>query len=287
MAGTRVSERVDRQRGPASGAAYFGQETKALRESMGLPQGQFAEQLHYQQAQVSKVENGIVLASEAFAEAMDRVAGTPGVYARLRAKLSKQGHPEWFIPYVELEKTAAKVEDYSNAFVMGVLQTADYAEAVFHAAHPRETSAQIKQRVELRMRRREILERDAPPLLWVILYESVLRTVVGSRAVMVEQLEHLLTLAAGPHVSLQVLPFAVGAPASGVPFILLTQADRTRVLYSETTGHGHVNDSATAVREWTDTYERLRASAESEAGSLRLVHSIMEEHAHEQHVRPA
>ncbi|WP_129840960.1 helix-turn-helix transcriptional regulator [Streptomyces sp. RFCAC02] len=278
-----MSEAADQVREPANGAAYFGEEAKALRDALGLSQGAFAEKLHYQQAQISKVENGTVLASEAFAMAMDRVAGTPGVYLRLRNKLSKQGHPEWFVPYIELEKSAAKVEDYSNAFVMGVLQTAEYAEAVYRAAHPRETDAQIMRRVELRLRRHEILEREVPPLLWVILHEAVLRTVVGSSAVMVGQLDRLLGLAASPHVTLQVLRFKAGAPASGLPFTLLTQADGTTVLYSETTGHGHVNDSATAVRDWTAMYERLRASAESEARSLRLIHSIMEEHANEQH----
>lgn len=282
-----MSDKAGQERSHANGAAYFGHETRTLRESLTLSQEQFAEQLHYQQAQVSKVENGVVLASAAFAEAMDRVAGTPGVYGRLRAKLSKQGHPEWFIPYIELERTAAKIEDYSNTFVMGALQTAEYAEAVYRAANPRETDAQIKNRVEVRLRRREVLERKDPPVLWVILRESVLRTVVGSRAVMVEQLEYLLTMAASPHVSLQVLQFTAGAPASALSFNLLTQADGAAVLYSETTGHGHVNDSATAVREWTDTYDRLRASAESENRSLRLIHSIMEEHANEQHAKPA
>ncbi|WP_055497623.1 helix-turn-helix domain-containing protein [Streptomyces albus] len=281
-----MSGRADQTREPSNGAAYFGEEVKALREALGLSQGKFADRLHYQQAQVSKVENGTVLASEAFAEAMDRVAGTPGTYARLRAKLSKQGHPEWFIPYVELEKTAAKVEDYSNAFVVGALQTAEYAEAVFRAAHPRETDAQIKHRVELRLRRHEVLDHVSPPLLWVILHEAVLRVVVGSSAVMAGQLEHLLRMAADPHVCLQVLQFTAGAPASGLPFTLLMQADGTTVLYSETTGQGHVNDSTTAVRGWTATYERLRAAAESEARSLRLIHSIMEEHANEKHTGP-
>ncbi|MDT0492538.1 helix-turn-helix transcriptional regulator [Streptomyces griseus] len=60
---------------------------------MELSQPAFAEKLRYKQPQLSKVESGAVLASEGFAEALDRVAGTPGVYGRLRAKLSKQGHP--------------------------------------------------------------------------------------------------------------------------------------------------------------------------------------------------
>ncbi|WP_241989729.1 MULTISPECIES: helix-turn-helix domain-containing protein [unclassified Streptomyces] len=282
-----MSEPVDQDCEPANGAAFFGEEVRALREALSLSQTGLADRLHYQQAQVSKVENGVMLASEAFAQAMDRVAGTPGTYKRLRAKLSKLGHPEWFIPYIQLEKTAAKVEDYSNAFIMGALQTPEYAEAVYRAGHPRETDAQIKHRVEIRLRRQEILERENPPLLWVILHESALRTVVGSSTVMAGQLAHLIEMAAEPHISLQVLPFTAGAPASGLPFTMLTQADGATVLYSETTGQGRVNDSTAAVQEWTATYEQLRASAESEARSLRLIHSIMEDHANEQHPGPA
>lgn len=82
-----MSEGAEQAREPANGAVYFGEETKTLREALGLSHGKFADQLHYQQAQVGKVGNGIALASEAFAEAMDRVAGTPEVYARLRAKM--------------------------------------------------------------------------------------------------------------------------------------------------------------------------------------------------------
>ncbi|MFZ4238966.1 helix-turn-helix domain-containing protein [Streptomyces murinus] len=86
-----MSEGADQEHGPKNGAAYFGTEVKALRDSLGLSQDVFADKLHYNQGQVSKVENGGVMASEAFAVAMDRVAGTPGVYQRLRNRLAKQG----------------------------------------------------------------------------------------------------------------------------------------------------------------------------------------------------
>ncbi|MBW1595703.1 helix-turn-helix transcriptional regulator [Streptomyces sp. JJ38] len=269
----------DEAQEPANGAAYFGQEVRALRESLGRSQEKFAELLHYQQAQVSKVENGTVLASEAFAEAMDRVAGTPGVYVRLRNKLSKQGHPEWFIPYVELEKSAAKVEDFSNALIMGMLQTSDYAEGTFRATHPRETDDQIKMRVEARLRRREVMDREALPLLWVILHEATLRTVVGSPAVMRGQLEHLAAEGATPHITLQVLPSRAGAPASSLPFTLLTQEDGSTVLYSETREKGNVSDSVTAVASAQTTYERLRAAALSPEESQALIRQIAEEYA--------
>ena len=86
-----MSEGADQEHGPKNGAAYFGTEVKALRDSLGLSQDVFADKLHYNQGQVSKVENGGVMASEAFAIAMDRVAGTPGpLRGRARARL-RQG----------------------------------------------------------------------------------------------------------------------------------------------------------------------------------------------------
>ncbi|MFI6639526.1 helix-turn-helix domain-containing protein [Streptomyces sp. NPDC050504] len=283
-----MNETVGGSDGPSNAAEYFGEEAKRLREALGYSQDGFTEVIHYGQSHISKVENGLVLASAPFADALDKAAGTPGVYARLRERLSNVGgHPEWFVPYVELEKTAALVEDYSMAFVMGALQTWQYAEAVYRAAHPRETDEQIKARVEARLRRAETIEREDPPLLWVIVHEAALRAVVGSPSVMEGQLQHLLQLAASPHVTLQVWRLGAGAPPSGLPFTLLTQPDGAKVLYSEAVGQGYVTDSVSGVRAGTAMYDRLRASAESEVRSLRLIRSIMEEHANEQHASPA
>ncbi|MFB6504525.1 MULTISPECIES: helix-turn-helix transcriptional regulator [unclassified Streptomyces] len=265
---------------PANGAVYFGEETKALREALRLSQEQFADKLHYRQAQVSKVENGAVLASEAFADAMDRVAGTPGVYARLRAKLSKQGHPEWFVPYITLEESASGITDYSCTFLMGLLQTPEYARAVIRAAFPRETADQIERRVELRIRRQVVIERDAPPLLWVVIHEAVLRACVGGRDVMIGQLEHLIAQMASPHVTVQVLPYRAGAAPSHLPFTLLSLNDTPHAVYTETPTHGgQVDDSPNVVTTAVGMFDRLRMAALSEEESLTLIRKIMEDHA--------
>ncbi|MEU4259972.1 helix-turn-helix transcriptional regulator [Streptomyces fradiae] len=275
-----MSEAADQARGPANGAAYFGEETRALREALGLSQERFAERLHYRQAQVSKVENGTVLASDAFAEAMDRVAGTPGVYARLRAKLSKQGHPEWFVPYVTLEESASAITDYSCTFLMGLLQTAEYATAVFRAAHPRESEDTIKERVELRMRRQAVMERDEPPLLWVVVHEAVLRTRVGGRAVMTAQLEHLTALTASPHITVQVLPYSAGAAPSHLPFTLLSSSGAPHSVYTESATHGgQMDDTTSLVAGAVGMFDRLRMAALSEDASLTLIRQITEDHA--------
>lgn len=267
---------------PVNGAAYFGEEVRALREAFGLSQGQLADQLHYRQAQVSKVENGVVLASAAFAEALDRVAGTPGTYARLRERMHRCGYPEWFAPYLELERTARKIEDFSAGFVPGPLQTPEYAESVYRAADPEDDDAQIKEKVAARLRRREHFDREQPPELWVLLHENALRLMVGSPAVMVGQLDHLLVEAASSRLFLQVVPVASGTPTTISPFTLFTREDGEAVLYAEAAGHGRVLESHTTVEKWAKKYDRLRASAESELQSQRLIRKIREEYANEQ-----
>lgn len=275
-----MSEGADQAREPANGAAYFGEETKALRGALGLSQEQFADKLRYRQAQISKVENGAVLASEAFAEAMDRVVSTPGVYARLRAKLSKQGHPEWFVPYITLEEAASGITDYSCTFLMGLLQTTEYATAVMRAAHPRETEDRIKERVELRIRRQSVMERDTPPLLWVVIHEAVLRACVGGWSVMIGQLENLITQMASPHVTIQVLPYRAGAAPSHLPFTLLSLNGAPHAVYTETPTHGgQVHDTPGVVATAVGMFDRLRMAALSEEESLALIRQIMKDHA--------
>ncbi|MDN3259577.1 helix-turn-helix transcriptional regulator [Streptomyces sp. CSDS2] len=275
-----MSEGADQERAPKNGAAYFGDEVKALRESLGFSQDEFAAKLHYTQGQVSKVESGSVMASEAFASAMDRVAGTPGVYLRLRNKLAKQGHPDWFVPYITLEESASGVTDYSCTFLMGLLQTPEYAAAVMRASFPRETEDQIKERVELRMRRQAVMARDNPPLLWVIVHEAVLRTLVGGPSVMVGQLDHLTVLAQSPHVTLQVLPYKAGAAPSHLPFTLLALDDKPHAVYTETPTHGgQVDETPSVVASAVNMFDRLRMAALPEEESLVLTRKIMEDHA--------
>ncbi|PZT76267.1 MULTISPECIES: helix-turn-helix domain-containing protein [unclassified Streptomyces] len=275
-----MSEQAEQDREPSNGAAYFGEEVRAVREALALSQTEFADQLHYQQAQVSKVENGVALASEAFAVAMDRVAGTPGTYLRLRTRLSKRGHPEWFIPYIALEESASGITDYSCTFLMGLLQTPEYAAAVIRAAFPRETEEQIKERVELRMRRQAVIERPNPPVLWVVIHEAVLRACIGSPSVMIAQLEHLAVQMASPHVTVQVLPYKAGAAPSHLPFTLLSLNGAPHAVYSESPTHGgQVDDTSSVVTTAIDALDRLRMAALSEDESLALIRKIMEDHA--------
>ncbi|MDT0449149.1 helix-turn-helix domain-containing protein [Streptomyces hesseae] len=267
-------------------AAMFGKEIKHAREARGWTQAQLAEKLWCRQPYVSKVESGQQLASPQFAEMCDEVFGTAGVYARMRQRAADAGNPIWFIPYLQLEREARSVCDYSPTFVMGMLQTPEYAKAVYRSARPDDSATEIKKRVVERMRRRELFDSANPPSLWVILHESVLWSHVGGVEVMRGQLQHLINVTESPHITIQVLGFDGGTPPRGVPFNVLTRRDGTEVLYEETYERGQVDDSAEAVARARAAYERLRADALSPANSLALIRHVLEAYAHEHHPRP-
>ncbi|MFF4157675.1 helix-turn-helix transcriptional regulator [Streptomyces sp. NPDC001678] len=258
-----------------SGAAYFGTEVRAWRTEKDMSQRELGKEAQYGQQYVAKVEAGERLASPEFADACDVVFGTPGTFARLRKRAAQRGYPDWFVPYVKLEQRATTILDYSSTFIMGLLQTEDYAHAIFRKAHPRDDLDTTAERVARRFKRRRIMEVDKPPLLWVVLDESCLRHMIGSPQVMTEQLLHLLRR---QDVTLQVFPYASGAPAWHVPFTLLQfAADEPDVLYQEDLVAGQVFDSPAAVADAKEAFDRLRADALSPDASLTLIRKAMEE----------
>lgn len=277
-----MSETIEEQQ-PVSGLAYFGREVRIWRTRAGMSQRVLGLEANYGQQYVAKVEAGERLASQAFAKACDRVFGTEGMFARLRAQASQHGYPAWFVPYVQLERQATVILDYSATLIMGLLQTADYARAVFQAAHPREGADKIDAMVDRRLQRREVLQRAAPPLLWCVIDESCLRREVGGPQVLRAQLAHLIREAASPHVTIQVLPYASGAPALHMAFTLLKFDDDPDLLYVENPVSGTVIDSQAVVEDSAAAYDRLRADALSPEASIALIRKVMEELADEQH----
>jgi hypothetical protein len=89
--------------------------------------------------------------------------------------------------------------------------------------------------IEVRLRRQEVLTRDPPLQLRVVLDEAVLHRVVGGPAVMAAQLQHFTAMANRPNVTLQIIPFSVGAhPAMENMFNIIEFDDvAPRVVYVE------------------------------------------------------
>jgi transcriptional regulator with XRE-family HTH domain len=259
------------------GPEFFGTEVRHARLHTGLTQKDLAARTNYGSSYVGMVENGERLGSADFARGCDQVFHTSGYFARLRDRLSHRGHPEWFVPYVQYESTATEIHDYSVDLVMGLLQTPAYARVLFRASNPRDSQDVTDEKVETRMRRREVLRRESPPLLWAILNESCLRRIVGDPEIMGAQLTHLLEQATSPHITLQILPFASGAPAAADSFTLLKFEDEPAVVYAETPMSGHVYDSPKDVANALGKYDRLRADALSPEDSIAMIRKAIEE----------
>nr|WP_233168824.1 DUF5753 domain-containing protein [Streptomyces tsukubensis] len=115
--------------------------------------------------------------------------------------------------YVGLEAEAVAITAYHPTVVFGMLQTAEYAKAIYEMSRPVEdtTTEFVNRNVELRMeRKRRVLVREKPVRLRIILGEAALRIPVGDHDVMRGQYEEIIRLASLDHVSIQVLPFRRG-----------------------------------------------------------------------------
>jgi len=128
---------------------------------------------------------------------------------------------EGFGTYVGLEFGASALLSWDALAIHGLLQTADYAKAML-TSYGRISEADLAQRLDLRLQRQQVLDRQRPPTLHVILDEGLLRRQVGGPAVLTAQLQHLIDLSTRSTITLQVLPAAACAHGGQHrPFTLL------------------------------------------------------------------
>ncbi len=158
--------------------------------------------------------------------------------------------------------------------VYGLLQTEEYARAVLATGMPDDLNGLVAARVE----RQRILDREQPPLTWVVLDESVLLRPIGSREVMRRQLAHLLELTGHRWMHVQVLPNTAGAHASlDGTFNLLRFDDDPDIIYTEDLISGHMTANPEILREASRRYARLQAAALSVEDSVALIARVLEE----------
>jgi len=122
--------------------------------------------------------------------------------------------PEWFSLFVDLESAAATIRQYEAELVPGLLQTRDYAWAIYRAAQPDAEDAEIERRVTIRMERQAIFDRAKPPTLHAVLNEAALLRNVGGAEVMAAQLATLRDAAERPEITIDILPLDAGAHAA-------------------------------------------------------------------------
>jgi DNA-binding XRE family transcriptional regulator len=124
------------EREPSPLFEFFAVELRRARIAAELSQDALGARIGFSGEMVSKVETGDRRPSDKFAEGCDTAfpeAG--GLFARLVAKAEKSGgvYPAWFASWVDAEQRATVLRMWHPVLVPGLLQSADYARAVFRA----------------------------------------------------------------------------------------------------------------------------------------------------------
>jgi transcriptional regulator with XRE-family HTH domain len=185
--------------------------------------------------------------------------------------------PPWFEAYVGLEDGAKSLFTYQNQLVHGLMQTEDYASAVLRAAQPRATADEVERQLAARATRQALLTAGSPLHVWAVLDEAVLRRTVGGAATMRAQLIRLRDIAAFPNVTLQVLPFDVGAHASmGTSFELLRfpESGDTAIVYIEDYTSSQYLEMPADIERYTLIFDHLRASGLSPERSAEFIGQV-------------
>ncbi|WP_434581785.1 helix-turn-helix domain-containing protein [Carbonactinospora thermoautotrophica] len=184
--------------------------------------------------------------------------------------------------YLSLESDAAWLRMYESRVVPGLLQTQDYARAIIRAGKVEATEEQIDTLVEVRMSRQSLLQRQPDPLrVWAVLDEAVLRRKIGGREVQREQLLHLVeTVRSLPTVTVQVLPFDVGAHAGiNGHFMLIGFPEEYApdVVWLESLDSSLYLENQGSVERYSLVFDHLKARALDPDESLDMISQVAKE----------
>lgn len=223
---------------------------------------------------VSRLETGGLQLDMPQAAALDCAWDTGGLFSTLVWYATLGHSPDWFKQYVDLEQKASVIKVWEVALIPGLLQTADYARAGLMTGGVEDVEAAVEQR----LRRQAILDREHPPVLWVLLAESLLELPCGGPAVMKAQLAHILELSERPNIGIRVVPKSVGHhPGLDGAFMLITMSHpHTEVAFVEAPGGGRLVPNITEVASYALRYDRIGQQALPEDPSRDLIKRVME-----------
>jgi transcriptional regulator with XRE-family HTH domain len=179
-------------------------------------------------------------------------------------------------PYLGLEQDAIAITSYTMYYVPALLQTEEYAQAIIKAIAPKMDPDIYQERVEVRMRRQErVLEKENRPRYRVLLDEGVLRRRVGGASTMSAQMRKILATEHQGRVTVQIVPFDIGAHAAqDSNFILFEFGEDTNlspVIFVEGLRGNQYLDKPADIARYREALEYLRDSALSPRDSVQFV----------------
>jgi transcriptional regulator with XRE-family HTH domain len=259
---------------------------RELRVRAGMTIEAAAPQLDFSPAKLSRIENAHQGVDVHVVRSMMDLFGVGGDRWGEILELTREANVKgWWRAYglddqgcLPLEAEASAVRDYTVTYVPGLLQTADYARALFRTSLHSRSQAILERDVTVRMIRQERLTSAERPLeLFAVIEEAVLHRALGGRDVMHAQLIHQVEVAELDTVTVQILPTAVADhPAFDGAFTVLSfdglgEPDMGYVEHAM--GSAHVEKEETVARARL-VFDHLRSVALSPTESTALVEQV-------------
>ncbi|WP_425245591.1 helix-turn-helix domain-containing protein [Streptomyces sp. NEAU-NA10] len=255
---------IDREPDPSDSLRTWGAVSQALREHAGYSRAEFADLVRFSKHTVESVELGRRMPDVTFVERADELLGNTGALRRSSKYVTRGdvGLAAWFRQWARLEKVAVSLCTYECRLVPGLLQSEDYARAVFEGTVPVAPDEQLESFMAKRMEwQRMLWERPTTPFSFIV-EEHVFRRRFGGSEQMRELFDHVLELSAPRNVTLQIVPLGAGLHAClDGPLQLLETPKGRRLAYSEGQQNGRLISDAKEVRLLHQRYDTLRSQA--------------------------
>ena len=262
-------------------AAFLGGELRRARVAAGFSsQDALAARLGFDRTVIAKAETGErpptddVLAGWCQACRLD-----DELFGRM-VRLARRADgpvPTWFEDWLEAEGAAQSLRIWSPMLVPGLLQTAEYARALFLAEQTDTSDDAIDALVAARLQREAILDRSEPPDVVVVLDEAVLHRLIGSPQVMHDALVQVAELSRRPYVVVQVVPASNGANAGLSGAFGIASADGMPETLQMDGVEDRTTEKRSLVRKAAVAFDRVRGDALPRDASRDLILKVADE----------
>lgn len=257
--------------------SLFADVLREARHKAGLSSDELGDKLGYSGATIRSVESGHRVPKPDLAKRADEFFGYPKVFELMEEKLRDLPFPASYRPFVPHERAARVLRIFEPTLVTGLFQTPEYARAVL-GKRPHVSDDEVENLLAARLARQEILTRDDPPLVYLVMDEAVLHRPIGSAAEMHAQLMHLADLATWRNVSIQVVPYGAGGHIGLLgAFTIAEMSDSSATVYLENVADGQTIEDSDRVAQVETCFDALRGDALSVSASRELILKVAEE----------
>ncbi|MCC2266291.1 helix-turn-helix domain-containing protein [Streptomyces sp. CT1-17] len=280
-------EQEERGEGPGPGPSpepgsgilrVFGRQLKRFRLRAGLDRADFGARAGYSPSTIASYEQGRRVPPPLFIDAADGLLDAGGVLQEMKEEVARAQYPAFFRDAARLESEAAELHVYDTHVIKGLLQTEEYARAVFTMRRPLLGEETIEQRVSARMLRQAIFSRWPAPLMSFVIEEAALRRPIGGAAIHRGQLDQILITGQNRNVEIQVMPLEREEHAGlAGPFTLIETKAGQRIAYAEVQKSSSLYTDRTPVRELEAQYGIIRAQALTPRESTAFIEGLLGE----------